>query len=877
MMKLDCCVEYLRGRAGKRMKIILTSIIILSAFLCAPIFFHAKVTSSQTKEIKDYGKLPLVFEPNQGQTDPRAKFICRGSGYSLFLCPDEAVLVLKKPVKAKSGKPDSKMVLGEVMDNEAPEVLRVKLAGCKEQSQMQGQDQLGGISNYFVGNDASKWQTNIPQYAKVKINEIYPGIDLVYYGNQRQLEHDFVVKPGADPRAIRMNFEGAESLRIDSQGNLVLKVKKGEVVLEKPIVYQEGDSGRKVLDGRYVLVGNQQAGFEIGAYDQSKELVIDPVLVYSTYLGGSNNDGGNGIAVDGAGNAYVTGQTWSANFPTLNAIQGSLIGTMNVFVTKINAAGSAYIYSTYLGGSGGDYGTSIAVDNSGNAYITGYAASTNFPTFNAIQGTLGGSSDAFVSKINAVGNALVYSTYLGGINLDEGTGIAVDSLGNAYVTGSTQSTNFPTLNPIQGNLGGVEDAFVAKINAAGSALVYSTYLGGNNFDVGYGIAVDSSGNAYVTGYTQSTNFPTLNAIQGSLVGVDNAFVAKINATGSALVYSTYLGGSGYDGGTGIAVDSSGNAYVAGFTQSTNFPTLNPIQGNLGGTEDAFVTKINAAGNALVYSTYLGGSGADVGAGIAVDSLGDAFITGFTQSNNFPTFNTIQVILLGSQNAFVTGINAIGTGYVFSTYLGGGGDQGNGIALDSMENVYVTGQTTSTNFPTLNPIQGTNGGSVDAFVSMIGNMIVTPTTTATPSPTYTMGSSATSTNTSTATQTPSLTLTPLMTNTPIVGPPGPFPSPTLTPLAPNGKVSIGPSIIYPIKGDKCKITYQMDNDGLITIKIISRNGRIVETLEDSSYETAGNYMIEWDGKDNGNYLPSGIYYIVVETQTYKKILQVMIIK
>jgi hypothetical protein len=366
-------------------------------------------------------------------------------------------------------------------------------------------------------------------------------------------------------------------------------------------------------------------------------------LVYSTYLGGSNYDGGYGIAVDSSGNAYVTGDTNSANFPTMNALQANSGGTSDAFVAKLNATGSALVYSTYLGGSSADYGFSVAVDSSGNAYVTGATQSKNFPTVNPIQAGNPGNSAAFVAKLNATGSALVYSTYLGGASSDQGSGIAVDSSGNAYVTGFTQSTSFPTVNAIQASLGasGATNAFVSKLNAAGSALVYSTYLGGSNSDGGYGIAVDSSGNAYVTGDTNSANFPTMNALQANSGGASDAFVAKLDATGSALLYSTYLGGSGSDGASGIAVDSSGDAYVTGGTGSSNFPTVSPFQPTNQGIANVFLSELNSTGSALIYSTYLGGSGSDGASGIAVDPSGNAYVTGSTQSINFPTVDPIQ--------------------------------------------------------------------------------------------------------------------------------------------------------------------------------------------------------------------------------------------
>jgi len=514
-----------------------------------------------------------------------------------------------------------------------------------------------------------------------------------------------------------------ESLRVDADGDLVLKTADGELRQKRPLAYQETAAGLVEVEVGYRVKGRRVA-FQLARYDQARRLVIDPVFFYSTYLGGSGSDTGHSIAVDGSGNAYVTGQTTSTNFPTTNPQQVSNGGGEDAFVTKINAAGSARVYSTYLGGSSTDQGKGIAVDGSGNVYVTGYTLSTNFPTSNPLQPSSGGSSDAFVTKINSAGNTLLYSTYLGGSGNDQGKSIAVDGSGNPYVTGETTSTNFPTTNPLQASFGGgSHDVFVTKINAAGSARVYSTYLGGSGADTGQGMAVDGSGNAYVTGLTTSTDFPVTNPLQaGAGGGTYDAFVTKINAAGSARVYSTYLGGNGIDSANGIALDGSGNAYVTGYTSSTNFPTTNPVQAGFGGGPyDAFMVKINAAGSAPVYSTYFGGTGDDAGKGIAVDGSGNAYLTGYTSSTNFPTTNPLQASSGGSVDAFVTKINATGSARLYSTYVGGSGsEEGDGIALDGSGNAYVTGHTFSTNFPTTNPLQASNGGSSDAFILSISN-------------------------------------------------------------------------------------------------------------------------------------------------------------
>jgi hypothetical protein len=468
-------------------------------------------------------------------------------------------------------------------------------------------------------------------------------------------------------------------------------------------------------------VARNRVSFELAQYDRKRELRIDPVvLVYSTYLGGSDYDRTFAIAVDGTGSAYVTGYTQSTNFPTLSPYQATYLGGQDVVVTKLTPSGNALVYSTYLGGAGSDTGAGIAVDAAGSAYVTGWTSSTDFPTLLAYQATRGGSYDAFVTKLAPAGNALVYSTYLGGTSLDQGWAIAVDGVGAAYVTGTTQSTNFPTLSAYQATSHGGFDAFVAKLSPAGTALVYSTYLGGSGDESGQGIGVDAAGSAYVAGWTSSTNFPTHSAYQPANQGEDDVFVTKLTPAGSALVYSTYLGGSDMDDAWGVAVDGAGSAYVTGVTASTNFPTLSAYQATLQGGYDAFVTKLSPAGTALVHSTYLGGSGDDYGEAIAVDAAGSAYVTGYTLSTNFPTQSPYQATLQGNANAFMTKLTPAGNALVHSTYLGGASDdEGWGIAVDGAGAAYVAGQTSSTNFPTQSPYQGTyQGAPYDAFVTKL---------------------------------------------------------------------------------------------------------------------------------------------------------------
>ena len=658
---------------------------------------------------KAFGHLPLSFEANCGQTAEQVKFLSRGNGYTLFLTPNEMVFSLRKPQPAL---PPSLKLQERLMQGRSPApmsietaVLRMKLVGAAANPRISGIGEMPGKSNYFIGNDQSKWRADVPHYGQVKYEGLYPGVDLVYYGNETQLEYDFVVAPGADPHSIQLKMDGVDELRVDSDGRLLMKIAGIEFQQEAPIAYQTVNGQRQLVTTGY-KVDNHRVEFELGPYDTGQELTIDPILVYSMIIGGTDKDDASSIAVDGSNNVYISGTTYSADFPTATPFQGTIgtAGTVTAFVTKIDASGSFLSYSTYLGGSSGDVAISIAVDTAGNAYVTGFTYSTNFPMKNPIQGSFTGFADMFITKLNASGNTLVYSTYIGGsssISLPSivGRSIVVDSSGSAYVTGNTNESDIPLVSPIQATFGGLNDAFAMKVNSAGSALVYSTYLGGSGQDNGEGIAVDLAGNAYVTGSTASANFPTASPFQANLNGATNGFVAKLNASGSALVYSTYLGGSNNDFGLAIAVDSTGKTFVAGQAGSSDFPLVNPIQGALLSTNNGFVTEINAAGSALIYSTYLGGTGSDTFSSIAIDTIGNAFVTGQTYSTDFPVRAAIQPMHAGvdvTGGVFATEIAAGGSSVVYSTYLEGNtASVAGGIAVDSNGMACISGGVTST--------------------------------------------------------------------------------------------------------------------------------------------------------------------------------------
>jgi len=712
----------------------------LSTISAIPQVLSNKVTEPDTatraRIVKSYGRLSLSFEANHGQTDSKVKFLSRGSGYNLFLTSTEAVLSLRK------AQPRDKAAQGSALHKaDKPEpatVVAMKLVGANPDPRITGANQLPGKLNYFLGKDPKKWHPNIPTYARVRYSNVYPGIDLVFYGQGQKLEYDFIVAPGADPRAIALCF-GQTPLKIDQNGDLALNA-KGELRLKKPFIYQDIDGIRKPVSGGYVLypVKNEKhthrVGFKVAAYDRTRPLVIDPVLVFSTYLGGSSNDHGYAIAVDATGNCYVTGSTYSTDFPTQDPLFPSYSGiNTDAFVTCLTPSGNALVYSTYLGSGSSDYGYGIAVGASGNCYVTGITCSGNFPTQDPLFPSYSGNCDTFVTCLSPAGDALVYSTYLGGTNYDKGLGIALDASGNCYVTGETWSTDFPTQDPLfPSHSGGDSDAFVTCLNQAGDALVYSTYLGGSAEDLGgAGIAVDASGNCYVTGNTWSTDFPTQDPLFPSHSGGNlDAFVTCLNQAGDALVYSTYLGGSAEDRGAGIAVDASGNCYVTGHTGSTDFPTQDPLFPSHSGGHDAFVTCLNQAGDALVYSTYLGGSSNDYGYcrrnsdhayGIVLDASGNCYVSGSTGSTDFPTQDPLFPSNSGGYDAFVTCLNQAGDALVYSTYLGGSSnDFGYCIAVNATGSCYVTGSTESTDFPMQDPLYPNYAGSKDAFVSKISS-------------------------------------------------------------------------------------------------------------------------------------------------------------
>jgi hypothetical protein len=676
---------------------------------------------SSDRLLDAYAHLPLAFVANQGQVDSRVRYYAQGSRYAFYFTPEAVVLAFLQGAEAAPSAPpatpDRAAVAAAAQTPDSQGVaLALRFIGGNPRAVPEAAQQVAGELNYLRGGDPTGWQTHLPSYAQVAYRELWPGVDMLLHGQGRQLKYEFHVRPGARPSDIQLAYDGAAGLTLDGAGGLRINTALGALHDAPPLSYQEVAGERVPVASRYVLNGDGAYGFALGAgYDPSRELIIDPGVDYSTLIGGASHEIGAGIAVDSSGNAYLVGTTQSPNFPTtVGAFRrtGAASNFGDVFVSKLNPAGSALVYSTFIGGSDFDWGRSIAIDAAGNAYVTGQTKSSSFPTTSgAFDRTFNVDTcprcgidqyDAFALKLNAAGSALVYSTFLGGFDIDDGLGIAVDGSGSAYVTGETYSSNFPTTTgAFDRTKNANPDAFVAKLNAAGSALVYSTYFGGSAVEFGSRIAVGAGGTAYVMGTSSSADLPTTpGAFDTVFNGAFDMFVTKLNAAGSALAYSTFLGGADFESGGGLKVDAAGNAYISGSTGSADFPTT-PGAFDTSPAGDVFVTKLNPAGSALVYSTALGGSAGEGANAVNVDAAGNAWVTGNTSSADFPiTAGAFDSSLNGVADVFVSELNPAGSALLYSTYLGGANSEsGNDLALDSGGNAYVIGLTYSIDFPT----------------------------------------------------------------------------------------------------------------------------------------------------------------------------------
>jgi len=697
-----------------------------------------------------FGVRPLAFEPNVGQTDAEVKFLARGKGYQLFLTQREAVMVLPPPKADETPTGNSTALFESSPENSSSHVLRMRLIGAKAAPTVRGEEELRGKVNYFIGNDPARWRTNVPTFDRVRSAEVYPGIDLVYYGNEGQLEYDFVLAPGANPNQIAMEFEGAERLELGAQGDLIAWVAGRAVSWRKPVVYQEFDGQRIEIAGDYRLndasltyqaQAPHRIGFELAAYDHSKPLVIDPVLVYSTYLGGGGNDRpgfgtGSAIAADSQGNACVVGNTDSLNFPVKNALQSQPAGSIDAFVTKFSPSGQL-LFSTYLGGNEWDLGQGVAVDSQGKIYIAGVTTSTNFPLVNPLQSALGGVVDAFAAILTPDGAAITFATYWGGAGGDAFTGVALDPAGNIYLAGWSSDqgvviNDFPVHNALQAQPAGGTDAVVVKLAVGGQSVIYSTYYGGSgNNDAARAIAADAEGFAYVAGNTDSYDLPVLSAYQPSLTGdlsvvgtpYSDFFYARITPDGANLVFSSYFGSYGTDGYPDLALGPHGELWLGGEAGPTSeslatpgsFQTSIPLWSHAG-----IVARFNATNGILEAATYLRHGSCS---SIAVDAAGDVWVGGTATAG----LALVDPLLTGFANVFyeegsVAKLSSDCSRLLFSTYFGGPGrdaSYGVSLCLDHEGNVLLFGDTESrTNFPLVNAFQSNLNGTSDAFVAKI---------------------------------------------------------------------------------------------------------------------------------------------------------------
>ncbi len=670
--------------------------------------------------MEPFSPTAFAFEPNVGQAAAPVRYLARTPEATLYFAASEVVIA-----------------------GPSPWVLRLRFVGGNPQAAVIPSGDIAGKANYFLGRDPTRWRTNVPTHAAITYRGLYPGIDLRYSGDQAALKGTYTIAPGADPSRIRWRYQGADAVRLGVEGDLQIVARRSgnlrRLTERSPVAWQVVNGQRIMIPAAYVVAPDGTVSFALGRYEDTLPLVIDPAIVYSTYLGGTIFDLGWDIAVDRRGNAYIAGYTASTDFPTVNPRQPAPGGQGEAFVAKFDPRGRP-VYSTYLGGNYLDQAYAVAVDADGNAYVTGSTGSADFPIRSAFQPKYAGGWDAFVTKLDPTGN-LVYSTYLGGSSEENRTNagvpgdIAVDTSGQAYVTGDTQSPDFPvtpgafdTTCGTDGACNGSTEAFVTKIDATGKALVYSTFLGGERGDTGWSIAVDQKGRAIVAGDTTSQQFPTRRAFQPtcapSFAGCWDAFVAMVNPSGTRLAYATYLGGNDreyIDRAEGVAVDPAGVAYVTGFTGSDNWPLIDAFQQLYGGQVDAFVARFDPDGT-LHSSTYLGGSNSEVGMGIAVDGEGGFHVAGLTLSTDFPVWNPLKPALGGFEDAFVTSFLPSGTDLRFSTYLGGSNGReeygATGIGIDRLGRLYVTGGTEATDFPTARPYQRRPKGSYDAFIVKI---------------------------------------------------------------------------------------------------------------------------------------------------------------
>ncbi len=710
--------------------------------LCACILLTAKTgtKAEQTARFDQMSNasqllshLPFHFTENKGQLDEEVKYHLKIPEGSVFFTAERIVyqiLYRKNDESQTDGFAFKKD--GHLENKLGLENIHLRFSGANKSVKIEGAEESEAKVNFLLGKDREKWITEARTFQKLIYRDLYPYVDLIVYGANQRIKQEYRVKIGGDIENIKILYEGAERLSINEKGQLEIKTKNGLLTEDIPESYQFVEGKKVSIECEFVIEQEGIIGFKVGEFEKDRELIIDPFLVFSTYLGGDLPNVGMDMAIDGAGNTYVAGYTSSLNFPTTAGAWDETfndLGYSDVFVTKMNAAGTGLIYSTYIGGGYWDFGKGIAVDGSGNVYVTGSTESDNFPiTAGAYDTGHNGSSDIFVTKLNPTGSGLVYSTYIGSGGWDEGECLRIDGGGNAYIAGTAGYSNFPTTTgAFDTTHNGGFDVVLVKLDPTGSSLIYSTFLGGTNNDQAYGVVIDGAGNAYITGQAGSDNFPTTlgayDTTYNDTVGTyGDVFISKLDAAGAILLYSTYLGGNYFDYGRGIAIDGGGNAFVTGYTASDDFPTTPGVHDtSFNNGTDVFVTKINSIGSKLLYSTYLGGSGVDEGYGIVVDGLGLVHVIGDTDSTDFPTtFGAFDKSHNGDDDVFITVFTPSGSALIYSTYIGGTkADEGRALRIDGKGNAYITGAAYSFDFPTTAGAYSTaKTGTCDVFITKI---------------------------------------------------------------------------------------------------------------------------------------------------------------
>ncbi len=665
----------------------------------------------------DFGKIPLYFIPNRGQTDSRALFSARAEGFTLWATRDGLLFDQRghgtRAVSPGAYGPEQLCSRGMVTS--------LMFLGSQPDVEVSAEDETPHRANFFLGGDPERWRTDVPTTSAIRYRSLYPGIDLKVYGVGRQVEYDWVVAPGADPAGIRFRYDRARETRLDAEGNLIVGSAAGEISHQKPAAYQKIEGHRVDIPCWYERRGADTYGFKVGRYDRRRPLVIDPlVIVWSSYLGGAESDEIMAVAVDAEGAVWAAGTTESTDFPLVNPMDAIPGGGSDIFIAGIAPAGNALLVSTFIGGREDDYLYGLAVDAAGSPIICGMTRSRNFPVRNGYDLTYnGGSLDGFLLKLPSSGDALLFSTFLGGKENDILRRIVLDPAGTIIAVGSTSSTNFPAVKGFDKTLNGGTDVFVAKFTTDGKTLLFSTFLGGKDWETASGIALDAAGRIHIAGATESPNFPVKSALYPAHIGGEDGFLTILSPTGRTLVASTYIGGRFDDTFYGIAVDATGSIYLAGETKSPDFPTRAAYDPIYNGDYDGVILKLKPLAAGLVFSTYFGGANHDDVYGLALDTDGGIVIAGTTDSPKFPIKNAFDATLSGNWDAFVAKFLPSGKALVFSTFLGGGkNEETAGLFLDWAGGIYVCGGTDSKNFPRKLAFDAVYGGRVDGFVTKL---------------------------------------------------------------------------------------------------------------------------------------------------------------